>query len=204
MAVTFFDELEKDIGLLGFYVQISAHKSDSSDTIMLESTMYIKYIVPLICALAFGAGFQNAALGGMDDSYLLKEGPLSTFEEALQKHGVKLTVPELVQALKSTDPEVRWLAAVKLGQDNVGEAVPAIRDALRSEPDPITRVNVASSLARFGEAEGFDSLIDVCLNPGMPPYVKALSTMHMLDLKREDQSCRDALIEANPCKSCFP
>ena len=159
--------------------------------------MYINYIVPLIIALALGAGFSNAAQGGMNDCYpSLVEGRLPTFDEVLQMHGVQLTVPALVQALKSTDPEVRSLAAAKLQQDNVGEAVPAIRDALRTEQIPVIRVNLATSLARFGEAEGFDSLIDVCLNPDMPPYLKARSTGLMLDLKREDKTCRDALIEA--------
>jgi len=154
--------------------------------------------IVLIFALTIGAGFPNTALGGMNDpnQFIVKDGRLPTVEEVLQKHGVQLTVPALVEALKSTDPQVRSAAAAKLELDHVGEAIPAIQEALRSEQIPMIRVSLASSLARFGEAEGFDSLIDVCINPDMPPYLKAISTRLMLDLKREDNSCRDALIEA--------
>jgi HEAT repeat protein len=113
----------------------------------------------------------------------------------LQKHGVQLTVPALVQALKSSDTEVRNLAAVKLAWDHVKKAVPAIRDALRSERVPMTRVNLAYSLAYLGEAQGFDSLRDLCINPDWPFYLKTISARYMLDLKREDKKCRDALVE---------
>jgi HEAT repeat protein len=161
-------------------------------------TVYSNCIIPLTLALSIGAGFQNSAPAGQKDRplFTVEPGRLPTIEEALQKHRVQLTAPVLVQALKSTEPEVRWLSAAKLAQDNVSEAVPAIRDALRSEQIPVTRVNLASSLARLGEAEGFDSLIDVCLNPDMPPYLKTLSARYMFDLNREDKTCRDALVEA--------
>ena len=49
---------------------------------IIGNTMSINYIVPLIIALALGAGFSNAAQGGMNDRYpSLVEGRLPTPDE---------------------------------------------------------------------------------------------------------------------------
>jgi HEAT repeat protein len=157
--------------------------------------MYIDCTAVLILALALGAGFQSPAPGGKYDLPLIGTGPLPTTEETLQKHGILLTVPALVQALKSTDPEVRWLAASKLAQDNVKEAVPAIRGALASEKVQNTRVNLAFSLAQIGEAEGFVALRSVCGDSDTRLYLKTMATRYLLYLGREDETCRNALVD---------
>ena len=63
-------------------------------------------------------------------------GPLPTFGEVLKRHNIQLTQPALVDALRDTDPEVRYLAAHKLAEDKAVETIPAIKDALASEKVP--------------------------------------------------------------------
>ena len=90
-----------------------------------------------------------------------------TFAEELQSRDVQLTKPALINALKSTDGEVRYLAAMKLAEDKAVEAVPAILDALAAETLPVTRTNIALALAHMGEERGFSTLEDTCAGRGV-------------------------------------
>jgi hypothetical protein len=75
-------------------------------------------------------------------------GALPTLGELLKGHNIELTQPALVGALTNADPEVRYLAALKLAEDKEDGAIPAIKDALTSEGVPWTRMNIA--LAQLG------------------------------------------------------
>ena len=151
--------------------------------------MYRNCIVALMFALTLGAAAQNSAPRGSNDRLL-------TIEEELKQRGLQLTLPVLLQALRSADAQVRWLAAAKLAQDNVSEAIPAIRDALTSEHVPLTRVNLASALARLGDATGISVLQDSCRDSSARPYLRVLATRYMLDLNRKNETCRNALVDS--------
>ena len=71
-----------------------------------------------------------ALVGGQPSSQ--DNGPGLTFGELLKRHNIQLTQPGLVDALRNTDPDVRYLAALKLAEDKAVETIPAIKDALAS------------------------------------------------------------------------
>jgi HEAT repeat protein len=63
-----------------------------------------------------------------------------------RKGDAALTVPALVEALKDTEPDIRWSAAIGLGnlREQAGEAVPALQAALK---DRDARVREAAGVA---------------------------------------------------------
>jgi hypothetical protein len=63
----------------------------------------------------------------------IEVGGIRTFGELLRKHNVELTQQGLLRALKSPDADVRYLSAMKLAEDKVVDAVPAIKEALAAE-----------------------------------------------------------------------
>ncbi|MGB2603532.1 MAG: HEAT repeat domain-containing protein [Candidatus Sulfotelmatobacter sp.] len=124
-----------------------------------------------------------------------RNGALPTLGELLKRHNIELTQSALVQALTNADPEVRYLAALKLAEDKAGEAIPAIKDALASEKVPRTRINIAFALAEFGEPTGFDALEDNCRNHDAREGIAAQSAEYMLRFKRECATCLNALLD---------
>jgi HEAT repeat protein len=124
------------------------------------------------------------------------KGPPRSVEDELQRHNIQLTRPALVNALRSPDPEVRWLAAAKLAQDKATETIPSVLEALASENEEPARVNIALSLAQFGEARGFSALQEACGDRRLRPYLRLQAARYMLDfLQREDESCRKSVVE---------
>src|SRR5262249_51240562 len=53
-----------------------------------------------------------------------------TISELLRQHNVELNRQGLICALKSPDADVRYLSAMKLAEDKVADAIPAIKEAL--------------------------------------------------------------------------
>jgi HEAT repeat protein len=121
------------------------------------------------------------------------EGALPTFGELLKRHNIQLTQPALVDALRNTDPEVRYLAAHKLAEDNAVETIPAIKDALASEKVPWTRMNIALALAEMGESIGFDTLEDNCKNKDTS--IRARSAEYLLRFNRDSTTCLSAVLD---------
>src|SRR5437867_11158825 len=56
-----------------------------------------------------------------------------TIGEGLRRHNVQVTRAALVEALKSSNSEVRWLAARKLAEDKVTDAIPLIIEVLEKD-----------------------------------------------------------------------
>jgi len=146
--------------------------------------------VALMLTSLVGIAAQAPSLGIKHD-----EQP-PTIEESLKRLGIALTRPELVSALRNANPEVRWLAAQKLAQDRIGDAVPAILQALSTEKVDKVRVNMAFSLAQLGEEKGLAVLQEVCRDTNLPAYRRMDAARNLvLFLNREDETCRKALVE---------
>ncbi|HKN24369.1 MAG TPA: HEAT repeat domain-containing protein [Candidatus Acidoferrum sp.] len=123
------------------------------------------------------------------------QGPLPTFGELLKRHNIQLTQPALVDALRNTDPQVRYLAANKLAEDKAVETIPAIKDALASEKVPWTRMNIAFALAVLGESTGFDALEANCRNHDLPAAIRTSSAGYMINLNHESTVCLRATLD---------
>lgn len=123
-------------------------------------------------------------------------GRLSTFGELLQKHNVELTKPALLEALKSPEADVRYLSAMKLAEDKVVGAVPAIKEALAAETVPRDRVNIALALGLLGDPSGRDELKRRCADENFPPEFRLYAVRYMFDLGAEnDEGCLQATEE---------
>ena len=122
-------------------------------------------------------------------------GKPQTFGELLKRHNIQLTQQGLVDALRNTDPEVRYLAAHKLAEDKAVETIPAIKDALASEKVPWTRMNIALALAEMGESIGFDTLEDNCKNKGTSRNIRARSAEYLLRFNRDSTACLSGVLD---------
>jgi HEAT repeat protein len=112
-------------------------------------------------------------------------GHFATFKQLLRERNVSLTGGALVAALRSTDPQVRYLAALVLAEDKEPNAIPAIADALTTEKVPETRVNMALALAQLGDKNGIAALRDDCTNSELAPSLRMYAAKYLLDLHSE-------------------
>jgi HEAT repeat protein len=134
-----------------------------------------------------------ALVGGQPISQ--DDGPVPTFDELLKRHNIQLTQQGLVDALRNSDPEVRYLAAHKLAEDKAVETIPAIKDALASEKVPWTRMNIALALAEMGESIGFDTLEDNCKDKGTSGAIRTRSAEYLLRFNRDSTTCLSGVLD---------
>jgi HEAT repeat protein len=109
-------------------------------------------------------------------------GRLRTFGELLRERNVELTEPALLAALKSSDANVRYLSAMKLAEDKVVGAVPAIKAALAAESVPRDRTNIALALGLLGDPSGRDELKRMCADESFPSEFRLDAVRYMSDL----------------------
>ena len=127
----------------------------------------------------------------------IEVGGIRTIGELLRQHNVELTEPALLQALKSPDADVRYLSAMKLAEDKVINAVPAIKEALAAETVPRDRVNLALTLGLLGHPSGPDELKRMCADENFPPEFRLYAVRYMFDLGTEkDEGCLHAAEDA--------
>ena len=118
---------------------------------------------------------------------------LSRFGELLREDHIELTEPALIRALKNPNPEVRFLAAMKLAEDKAIDAIPEVKEALAAEKVPRTRVNIAVGLGLLGDPGGRDELKRVCADQNFPPEFRLYAVRYMFDLHVEkDEGCLNA------------
>jgi hypothetical protein len=107
-----------------------------------------------------------------------------TVAERLKQRGVSLTRQGLVLALRSSDPETRFLAAEQLAYEGAKETVPDIRDALRRESSPLAEINISYALAQLEDRDGFKALEEGCSNDKLAPNLRLVAARYLLDLHR--------------------
>jgi hypothetical protein len=89
-------------------------------------------------------------------------GPLRPLADSLRAKGIELTEPALISALRNPDPEVRSLAAMKLGEDHDSDAVPAVETALADEKVLKARIEISMALWSLHDPKGAASLREMC------------------------------------------
>lgn len=118
---------------------------------------------------------------------------LSRFGDLLREDHIELTEPALIRALKNPNPEVRFLAAMKLAEDKAIDAIPEVKEALAAEKVPRTRVNIAVGLGLLGDPGGRDELKRLCADRDFPSEFRLYAVRYMFDLHVEkDEGCLKA------------
>lgn len=120
-------------------------------------------------------------------------GRFRTFGELLRERNVELTEPALLAALNSSDVDVRYLAAMKLAEEKVVGAVPAIKATLAAETVPRDRANIAFALGLLGDPSGRDELKRMCADESFPSEFRLYAVRYISDLGVEtDEGCLHA------------
>jgi HEAT repeat protein len=120
-------------------------------------------------------------------------GRLHTVGELLRERNVELTEPALLQALKSSDADVRYLSAMKLAEDKVVGAVPAIEVGLAAETVPRDRANIALALGLLGDPSGHEELKRMCADENFSSESRLDAVRYTFDLGGgKDEDCLHA------------
>lgn len=122
---------------------------------------------------------------------------LTTFGEELRSHHISTTEPELIKALRNPNPEVRAAAAGKLAEDHDLDAVPQLTQAVLSEKDPQTLVNMAAALSWLGSSDAAVALAKVCQSPDVAPLIALDAGRHLASLhdkKQERYDCGKSIL----------
>lgn len=115
---------------------------------------------------ALGTWFFLGAVRGIDAS------PLETFAETLHRHGIALTEPSLVEALRNPDKQIRSMSAAELTRLQATARIPEIMQAAEIEKDPVTKRNIAAAAAWLGSPLGLNMLRDMCWDSTLKSSVR--------------------------------
>jgi HEAT repeat protein len=130
----------------------------------------------VVCSYAANAAAQDAAAN-------YGEGPPPTARELLAKHGIGADPQSAIGALRNSDAEVRGLAALRLGDYDLGRArgdsIPALAEALRNETVPASAAIMAAILGGLGDARGVPALEKLCHDPTISSSVKLQVARHL-------------------------
>jgi HEAT repeat protein len=119
---------------------------------------------------------------------------LYRYGDLLRDHGIELTEPALLNALENPDASARYLAVMKLAEDNETDAIPAIEQALTVEKVPRDRVNIALALALLGDKLGSAELKKICADKTFVPEFRLYAVRYMFDLHiQKDEDCLNAV-----------
>src|SRR5262249_379501 len=119
-----------------------------------------------------------------------------TISELLRQHNVELNRQGLIRALKSPDADVRYLSAMKLAEDKVADAIPAIKEALAVETVPRDRANMALAVGLLGDSSGRGELRDICADGNFAGEFRLYAVRYLFDLDiGNDAACLHATEE---------
>lgn len=150
---------------------------------------YLIIVWFIVCSTALQRGVaQQSPTAGQVKLY--------RYGDLLREHGIELTEPALLNALKNPDASVRYLAAMKLAEDKTTDAIPAIEQALTVEKVPRDRVNIALALALLGDERGRTELKRICSDTTFVPEFRLYAVRYMFDLHvPKDEDCLNATQE---------
>jgi HEAT repeat protein len=122
-------------------------------------------------------------------------GRLESVDQLLQERKVSLTKPALVEALGNSDPEVRWLAALKLAEMKEVSAIPDISAALRNTGIASSQgLKIASALVSLGSREGRQAMSNFCHDPRGALQLRVTAATYLLQIG--DEVCFQVVVEA--------
>ena len=88
--------------------------------------------------------------------------PILTTDQQLRQYGLAPDQKSLEEALSSSGPQIRILAAMKLADDKAVTSEPKIEAALQNEKVPEVTIQLAFALAELGNPQGISSLTSMC------------------------------------------
>lgn len=143
-------------------------------------------IVAIVLGLTLSASVQ-AQLSASSEN-----GRLPTLTDRLKQYGIASTPSALSVALRSSEADVRELAALKLAEDNVKDAIPSIEQALNVENNGDTKINIAFALGQLEDRRGIDTLTTSCNNSSLNVGSRIRAARYLLHL--HDESCLSAVV----------
>jgi len=150
----------------------------------------------LLTALVSEASMQNPTANANERQPMAVDSltPHTTADALRQRH-IGLTQAALIRALKNTDPQVRYLAALKLAENRATDAVPQMLDALASETVEPTKVKLAMALAEIGNESGFKALEDGCQDRAWNIQTRVEAAEYIRDFRPDSTVCLNSLLE---------
>jgi HEAT repeat protein len=134
---------------------------------MLKGLPIAVLLVIVSAGVAAQSGFQN------DPHPVL-------VADKLREKGVSLDRESLMAALRSTDHEVRSLAASQLAGEHAAEAFPGIVEAYKVEDNPLYRVTLAYAATSLRQEEGSKLLRSLCSEGRLGPAWRLQAASYLI------------------------
>jgi HEAT repeat protein len=95
---------------------------------------------------------ENAIEGRPPSELDLRYFPVLRWQQRMET--LRSFVPQLIERLGDSDPQIRTSAAYLLGQIGAREALPQLRRLGQSDPDPQVRTIASAAIEAIGPARG--------------------------------------------------
>ncbi len=116
-----------------------------------------------------------------------------TVAQALRSHGIKISEPDLIAALRDSRPMVRALASVELSELKAATALPAITDAAVKEQQDLVQAEMFESALGLGFKPALQSLTVICVNSTRQGDARLLAARAVFG--RGDHACFGAVAD---------
>jgi hypothetical protein len=117
----------------------------------------------------------------------------------LRALGIDLSEHSLVAALGNSEPKIRVLAALQLGQDHASDAIPSIEYALSVEKDVKARIGIAVALgsSSFHDPKGVEHLQAMCKDTALPiaDVIDVVQSIQM-NAGASSAGCADVILDS--------
>jgi hypothetical protein len=123
-------------------------------------------------------------------------GGLMSLAADLCEHGIDVSEPSLIAALKNTDPEVRSLAAAELAEKHNDLAKPDIENALSAETNTRARIYIAASLMSMRDPIGAKVLDGMCTDASLPIEDTVTVVQQIAMANHPTGICADVVLDA--------
>lgn len=122
------------------------------------------------CASLLVASLGSAQVAPLAPKWLAgtPPPPVETFADGLTRHNIPLTEPDLLSALKNSNPEIRSLAAAQLAASDDHAALKYMITAFQDERDPQVQVNIAGAATWLGSNLAIEQLKNICRDLNQP------------------------------------
>ena len=140
----------------------------------------------LVCTCVFGVlgaflATDHAQAQSIDAA--TRHARPQTTAQALWVRGFGPGLVSYGEALKSSDPKVRGLAAMKIVEDKQNPAIATVESALQTEKDDHAAVVIAAALASIGADSGVQRLLSICSESETPAVaLSSIAYLNMLHL----------------------
>jgi hypothetical protein len=144
-------------------------------------------LLALICSLTSGPSVAQSPSASAS-------APLTSFASSLHAHGIEISPPSLILALRNADPEIRSLAALKLAEDHDSDSIASIENSLDVEKNSRVKIDMAAALWGLNDPKGVLILQTMCSDSALPISLIVEVVQRLANINESSAPCADRVL----------